>query len=140
MKVKIVEHGWGTYTGPLRGGMFVNGVCEDMAPDHARALANILKIETEDGKNPSSSQELLDNTNMSAPVVTYAMADESVVKAVVTPPAKQHTQAELEAIADAKGIDGLREIAAPMNIKGTSIVKLIATILEVQKQALQPKA
>lgn len=141
MKLKIIEKGWETYTGPLRGGMFVNGVCEDISPDHARQLANYIRVETDEGKNPSSSQAIIDAQDTPAFSPTYQNAEESGnLSGTMKPASKQYTQAELEAVADAKGIDGLREIATPMNVKGTSIVKLITTILEVQKQAGQPKA
>lgn len=42
---------------------------------------------------------------------------------------KRYTLAELEKVADEKGIAGLREIAGPLGIRGTSINKLIDQIL-----------
>lgn len=44
---------------------------------------------------------------------------------------KRYTIAELEAIADTKGIKGLRDIAAPMGIRGTSINGLIDEIMKI---------
>ena len=49
-------------------------------------------------------------------------------------PARQVvSQSDLEALASAKGITGLREIAEPMGLKGTSIKGLIAEIMKAQR-------
>lgn len=47
-------------------------------------------------------------------------------------PVRFYTKEELEAVADEKGIAGLREIADPMGVKNTSIVGLINEILQAQ--------
>jgi len=52
-------------------------------------------------------------------------------------PAKVYTRAELEAIADDKGIAGLRDIGSPLGAKHTSIPGLIEAILTAYKQAAQ---
>ena len=48
-------------------------------------------------------------------------------------PAKSWTQEELSAIADEKGIKGLREIGDDLGLKGTGIADLIAKIVEATK-------
>lgn len=52
-------------------------------------------------------------------------------------PAKVYTRAELEAVADDKGIAGLRDIGSPLGAKHTSIPGLIEAILTAYKQAAQ---
>lgn len=47
-------------------------------------------------------------------------------------PKTVYTREDLEKIADAQGIKGLREIADPLGLKSTSIVPLIDAILEAQ--------
>lgn len=49
-----------------------------------------------------------------------------------TEPVRLYTKEELEAIADEKGIAGLREISDPMGVKDNSIVGLIKEILQAQ--------
>lgn len=52
---------------------------------------------------------------------------------------KVWTREELEAIADAEGIKGLREVGTPMGAKNTSISKLIDEILAVQAAKAEGK-
>lgn len=47
-------------------------------------------------------------------------------------PAVTHTAESLQALADAKGIAGLREVAAPFGVKNTSVKGLMAEILAAQ--------
>lgn len=50
-----------------------------------------------------------------------------------------YTLEELEKIADDKGLKGLRDIAKPLGIKGTSINGLIQAILEVAGKPVEAK-
>lgn len=59
-------------------------------------------------------------------------------KVEVLPPAEEvpevivrYTREELEAIADEKGINGLRDIATPLGLKGTSIRMLLDKIYDI---------
>ena len=57
-----------------------------------------------------------------------------VASPVETAPAQTWTSDSLAAVADAKGIAGLREIAEPMGVKGRSINELIREILAAQAE------
>lgn len=63
-------------------------------------------------------------------VKNYVAPINANVKVAVAP-TKRYTRAELEAVADESGIQGLREIADPLGIKATSIRKLIDEIYSV---------
>lgn len=140
MKIKIVENNWDGYNGPLAGYNFIDGVSEDDIPAHkALYIGGTIKIvDAETGLPVSESQEALVLRNVPvkaseelklAPIEekVEVAAEEKVEVAVV-----KYTRAELEAIADEKGIKGIREIAAPYGIKSTSIVELMEAILKAQ--------
>ena len=125
MKVKITQSGWSGFSGLLGQVMFENGISvEDIGKGDAAFLAGILQVEeVGTGHNPSDTQRIVDQ---------YANAA-AVEKVVVEAPApvefESYSKEQLEQIADAKGIKGLREIADPLAIKGLSIAELIEKIL-----------
>lgn len=134
MKIKIVEPGWETFSEYLGFTLFKDGESvEDVSPAEAARLASIVRIETLEGRNPSPAQMILDNWSGPMIVATTDTADAASPAA----PTKSWTQEELSAIADEKGIKGLREISDPLNIKGTGIADLIARIVEATKAADQ---
>ena len=130
MKIKIVEPGWVNFTGHLGAFHFTDNVSdEDIGTADAAFLAGIVSIEVVGtGANPSSAQTIIDNANTEAEI-------EQPVKYVPVAPvegAPVYTKEALEAIADASGIKGIREVAEPLGISGTSIVGIIEKILLVQ--------
>jgi hypothetical protein len=129
MKLKIIQAGWANYTGMLCGAQFNEGVCDEATKRQAAQIANIIQVETDEGKNPSDTQAVIDSQ-------TTAM---SIPEPVAPPPAAPkittiYSKEELEKIADEKGIDGLRAVA-PEGVKSKSIVKLIQAILDAQNAA-----
>lgn len=75
--------------------------------------------------------------------LTDTVADDPVMEARIkqaeaerqpAPKPAVFTQADLEAVASAKGINGLREIGTPLGVKNTSIRGLIDEILVAQKR------
>lgn len=131
MKLKITEPGWAGYTGPLGYVEFVNGVSVDeVGRADAAALAGIVSIEeVGTGKNPSDSQRMIDSRAESLAVDAPVAA---VLEPVVAAPSAEHTRESLEAVADASGIKGIREIADPMGLKANSMTELIDKILNKQ--------
>jgi hypothetical protein len=132
MKLKITEPGWINFSGNFGGIEFVDNVSvRDVTELEAFRLANLVRIENlEDGKNPSSSQQALDSICMSMAV---GMDDpKNPVGNETSAQPTLYTLAQLEAIADEKGIKGIREISDPMDIKSTSIKSLIDGILNKQ--------
>ena len=133
MKIKIVEPGWETFSEYLGFTLFKDGESvEDVSPAEAARLASIVRIETLEGRNPSPAQMILDNWSGPMIVATTDTADAAKV-ALLAAPAKSWTQEELSAIADEKGIKGLREIGDGLGLKGTGIADLIAKIVEATK-------
>lgn len=69
-RLRIVEPGWETFTDEMCGVKFVNGLSvEPVASMQARILANVIRMEAEDGTNPSISQALVDVANVEMAVV-----------------------------------------------------------------------
>ena len=130
MKIKLVEPGWETFSDYLGFVLFKDGESvEDVSPAEAARLASIVRIETLEGRNPSPAQMILDNWSGPMSVATTDTADAAKVAA----PAKSWTKEKLSAIADEKGIKGLREIGDDLGLKGTGIADLIAKIVEATK-------
>lgn len=137
MKLKLTAVGYEAFTGLFGMIEFEEGVSvDDVNPQIAKRVACILSVEWEDGTKVGVADALIASQNMSAPTEELA---------VVVPPTpeleavggKAWTEEELGALADEKGIAGLREIAAPLGIKGNSIAALIKGIMEqsVTKEA-----
>lgn len=147
MKLRLTAPGWETYTGQMGVMFFENGVSTaDVLPLDAVRVAGVIGAEWEDGTPANVSQIYLDNAHTAAPseAATEAWSEkvaETAVKLVETLETlrdiKTYTEDELAAIADAKGVNGLREIATPLGVKSNSIRGLIDGIL---KAAGAPKA
>lgn len=121
---------------------FVDGLSvEDVAPMIAQRLANLIRVELEDGKNPSIAQTIIDSrhTEMNTNLVHDASTGEVVTDDKIASEARTSLIAmgkdDLIAIADKEGIAGLRKIAEPLGIKGTSIAALITEIMKAQENA-----
>lgn len=151
MKIKIIEKGWEGYNGPLGTIHFENGVSTNPF-SHAEGLrigANIQVVEVDDEGNELGGvglgHEFQTIVKMGIETIPLLPTDaeraasavlepivEEETKPVIEGDAKVHTREELEAIADAKGIKGLREIADPLGAKSNSIPALIDAIIEAQ--------
>ena len=130
MQIKIIEPGWAGYTGHFGMIEFADGVSiESVSKADAAYLAGLIQVETLEGKNPSSTQALLDAHVQSAEVPTLAFIPEVPV---VSDAEKVYTPEELAAVADSEGIKGIRAIAEPRGLKDNSISELIAKILNQQ--------
>lgn len=149
MKLKLTQAGFETYTGQMGVVMFKDGLSEtDVLPIDAIRIAAAIGAEWEDGSAANVGQMYLNNMDapahvgggdMSAPVEPKRETDgegsqttESGTDSTTTPQASHYTREELEAVADEKGIAGLRELAEPIGVKGTSIVGLMDAIIKTQ--------
>lgn len=152
--LRITEKGFENYDGLLGEIHFKGGVSiENISRADARRLASIMGIvENETGRNPSETQEMVETRNMTVDeMAEYRSVDpqppkdfqfsgqgEEIVATVLQ--AEKPTlnynfmQEDLEKIADATGIEGLREFAAPYDVRGASIVAIIKTLMAVQKR------
>ena len=125
MQVKLTQPGWEGFCGHLGQVLFENGVSvEDIGRGDAAFLAGILQIEeVGTGRNPSETQRIVDQYPNAAVVEKVAVEVPAPVEF------ESYSKEQLEQIADAKGIKGLREIADSLAIKGQSITELIEKIL-----------
>lgn len=150
MKLRITQAGFESYTGQMGVLDFIDGLTVgDVLPVDALRIAGIFGAEWENGQAANISQIYLDKMNDEAP---SAQMGEAGVQADAAPPvivpvepgvqaalalAATYTEEQLAAIADDKGILGLREIADPLGIKGNAIKQLIDGILKAARA--QPK-
>lgn len=128
----------------------------------AARMSAVMVCEFEDGSSCNPAQRLLDTAGTEAPVgraieapneeltvkvaadtqggikvevgTVTAPADGTVVGEVAEEPVDEnlYTMDDLSAIADAKGINGLREVAGPLGIKSNSITGLIDELLKAK--------
>lgn len=124
-KIRLIDAGFQNFTGQFGTVDFVDGVSvEEVSTMEQLRLSSIVGVETMSGENPSPAQLIIDSqyTVMgSAPAMQTGL--DAPVERV------KYTREQLETIASADGISGLRKIADPLRIKGTSINKLIGDIL-----------
>lgn len=146
MKLKITEKGFEHMNGPIAEVMFVDGVSVgDVSEHQAQRIAAAMRCETLEGVNPSTAAALLRSMDDRAPVVAEmergveGEAPKAIVEVaapVVPVVTTTYTREELEGVADKAGIKGLREIAKPFGVKGTSIKELIDEVLKEQAKAV----
>lgn len=142
MKLRLTQAGFENYTGQMGVVWFENGLSTtDVKPIDAIRISAAIGADWEDGSAANVGDMYLNSMNVPAYVgmadrpieepVTYS--EQSVVKASGDPGGVVWTEEALAKIADERGIAGLREVADPLNVKGTSIVGLIAGILKAQQ-------
>lgn len=152
MKIKFVEGGYEKFTGHFGHVLFKDGVSVDNVSDaDARLFASVTTIEViGEGEIVGDNERYSGSMEVAAVSVNYltladvqagqvAVEPGQVAVEVAKPSTVAYTQAQLEAVADKGGIAGLREIADPLDVKGTSIHKLIEGIMAKQAGA-QPEA
>jgi hypothetical protein len=157
VKVEIREKGWGGYTGPLGSYQFVDGKSVDSIPIRAALrIGGSIEAYDENGTrlHPSTYIVTENPSSVGATSVSYATpidespqpayepeTAESKANEIDLTPIREmvggkiketYSRAQLEAIADKKGIEGLREIGDKHGVKGRAVVELIGKILEAQ--------
>ena len=129
MKLKLTAVGYENFTGLFGTVEYVDGLSvSDVMPQTAKRVACVISVEWEDGTKVGVADALIANQNMPAPDETATVIPPEPSTVPVT--TKAWTEEELGAVADEKGIAGLREIAEPYGIKGNSIAGLIKAIME----------
>jgi hypothetical protein len=149
MKLRMTQPGYETFTGQMGTVFFEDGLSTaNVKPSDAVRMAAQFLCQWEDGSTASVAQSILDHahtTTNNLPVeinADQALATQRVEAAELaghTPqpdgtaaPAHRYTEDELSAIADERGIKGLRAIAEPLGVKGNSISEMIRAILGKQ--------
>lgn len=148
MKVRIDQSGWHNFSGMMGSVRFENGEAELSNIHEARRIGSLIRLieldeEGEAIRVLSPTSEMLETRGLSAEVIPSrrvepveedeAPAEETEAEDEEPEEAvERYTEEQLAEIADASGIAGLREIAGPLDIKGTSIHGLIEAILAVR--------
>ena len=148
MKLKITQKGFENYTGQMGMVLFQNGISvKDVDERAALRLAAGISMTWEDGSQVKYTVKKVEPT---APIgrETHLVATDGLPEEVrgndgktiyVEPEidrsllkiTRRYTREELEDIADQSGLKGIREIAGPLGIKGTSINALIDKVMEI---------
>lgn len=145
-KIRIVQPGWETFTGHFGPTEFVDGVSVDVVDpvfiDRCAAEIKVVDFETEE---PVGAQvrlietaciplDVLDTLPTATPADLKSKAPAPAPVVVDEEDAREWSEEDLMALADDKGIKGLREIGDPMGAKGRSIPELIDSVLKVQDE------
>jgi hypothetical protein len=145
MKIRLADVGYEKFTGLFGTTEFVDGVSvNEVSNAEARFLAALVRVEELDtGNDPGDNAKFQRSFEMSAPIEDPLLrgryeAPEIDLAALQANAAALHTRESLEGVADKFGIAGLREIADPLGVKSTSIVKLIDEILTAQQRVAAP--
>jgi hypothetical protein len=143
-RIKIKQPGWEGFTGEIGITTFKDGVSvEHVNRRHIAVIGASLAIvevdeDGNEGDNPTLQHTMIAETTVRADVLTELPratdADMAAGTAKAPDEAKVvfHTKEDLERIADKKGINGLREIAAPLGVKGRGINELVKEILKAE--------
>ena len=150
MKLRITQKGFENYSGQMGMILFKDGLSVyDVSERDANRLSALFNVTWETGEyvkitkvevEPSApvgretylapsdgKPEVVAGNDGSVVYVESTIADSDAPVKVT----KRYSIEELEAIADKEGIVGVRKVAAPLGIRGTSINGLIEQILSV---------
>lgn len=146
MKIKFASPELANFTGMYGVLEFKDGVSvHDVSAHDIRLFGAITAIEViGEGFTPEKSYDEIKNisaVSVTLPTLAELQAQSAqLVTALMSPPegapvsapSTLYTKEQLEAIADKEGIAGLRAIGDTLDVRGTSITKLIAAILDAQ--------
>lgn len=138
MKIKITEPGFENLTGDFGGIQFEGGVSvPDLSESDVYRLGSAIRVEVVGGGAVTAADKFTKSQDTRAPVqkkVEKAPEPEQTEEQpeAEDEPKDRYTEEQLAAIADEKGIAGLREIAQEFGVRGNSIKGLIKSILDKQ--------
>lgn len=154
MQIRLTDPGFAGYNGYFGNIMFTDGVSEHISSVEAERLGCIVACETLDGENPSATQRMVDVRNKDLDELRgtahevsnlFAQAAEQSgdqvteqvqsVNSSAAKPGFDFTREDLEALADAEGIAGLRNIGSQHGVKGRSIAEIIEELLALKEAA-----
>lgn len=142
-KIKIVQPGWESYTGPYGHIEFKDGVSVDPVDwiQADRIAADLQVADAADGQQIGAQVRLietkcipLDSLDVLKTAENEPQPAPPPVKAAPVAPVKVWTPDELMNLADKEGIKGLREIGNALGAKGRAIPELIEDILHAQDE------
>ena len=138
-RLRLVGRGMHNYNGDIGGIAFEEGVSvHPVGWLDAQRIGSVMLVEDADipgyQVNPAAEMQRIRGTPATDPQV-QAVGKAVVVNGEITQIASRYTLAELEVIADEKGLQGLRDIGAQWGIGARSIRDLINRILSAQAVA-----
>jgi len=137
IRVKLVGKGYDNFNGDLGMTKFENGVSEPISYQQANLLSALTRVEVIEGDgNKLTSRAYEANKSTPAPVVSSRVSQPDPVEPPKKPVIK-YDRAQLEKIADEKGIQGLRAIGEEFDIRSNSIKGLITGIINAQQLAAE---
>jgi len=146
-RIKIIQPGWAGFTGEIGITQFKDGISVDHVGRREIVVigASLSLIEVDDdgdeGENPALQHRMLSDGSMSMPAEILKPLARATDEAPAAPRAAKaidptaitfHTKDELEKLAETKGLNGLRAIMDPLNVKAVSINKAIQVILKAE--------
>lgn len=138
-RIQILEPSLQNYTGILCGAEFKEGTSvRELSVIEQQRLCAVMRAQTIDGDNVSAAGQLANSRNKSADEARKEEKSAEIVEpmarceAVDVANAPTFTREELEAIADAEGISGLRLVGEGIGARGKTINTLIESILKAQ--------
>lgn len=142
MKIRLIGNGYEAFTGFFGTVEFKDGVSvHAVSPADARFFASITSIQdAETGEDPGDNALFERSFQLEAHAETLPTLAElgmtveqaPVEQKVQAPAEEKYTKERLEELADKGGIAALREIGGKLDVRGTSIAKLIDGILAAQ--------
>ena len=149
MRIKITEPGWAGFSDKIGAVQFTDGISDEDVPEQVlHNIAASIRVVEYRGETASGKERLgvqqgfaaaaVRNKDLPAPVEA-PLAHASPNPPPADPRLKPISTAkysfnDLAAVADAKGIKGLREIGNEFGVSGRAINELIQTILKKQEQ------
>jgi hypothetical protein len=152
--LKITQKGWAGYSSAIGGVPFKDGISEHPVPryiaDRISSGISMVEINEDGSETPAGvAHRLVSEARERAPVAKplerateEELKDEAALDAIrasKAPVDTFYTGEELEAIVDAKGIKGLREIADRWEVRHRSIPTLIGLVLKAQTKHLEER-
>lgn len=157
MKIRILDPGFAGYNGLFGSVEFVDGLSEEISGAEAARLASFLHVETEEGKNPSITQHMVETRDQN--LADLGQAPEPVVPVPVVPakpesgsaPAPESaqvdksalsyefTEEQIDELVKTQGIAGLRAFSDQYGVNGRSIAAIVKELFDLKALYNPPK-
>lgn len=138
-RLRIAQKGWENFNGDFGQVIFKDGVSlEEVGQvQYDRIATQIHVVCADSGAQLGPGQRHLDAKPISAPMIDHSKSAGSQKNVPVAgeeeKSTKLYSREELYRVIDESGIQGLREIGAPLGVKARSIPELVSVILQAQK-------
>lgn len=155
MKIRILDPGFAGYNGLFGSVEFVDGLSEEISGAEAARLASFLHVETEEGKNPSITQHMVETRDQN--LADLGQAPAPVVPAPVVPVkpesgsapesapvdksalSYEFTEEQIDELVKTQGIAGLRAFSDQYGVNGRSIAAIVKELFDLKALYNPPK-